>query len=159
MPYDPKTRDLAFQAWCELRNTDQTLAALRRDYPWAKKLSRPTLAKWVREEGWADRAAKVDVLEQQFRDATADVERSLLEQLCDLTKKYSGKFINLPEKSIPERQDVFAFLKVGKLIEDIIHRRRQSGLAEKSAADQKQEDEELERKAEEILRRDYGIER
>ena len=75
------------------------------------------------------------------------------------SKKYSNKFTNLPGKNIPERQDVFAFLKVGKLIEDIIHRRRQSGLVEKSAEDQKKEDEDLERKADEILRRDYGIER
>ena len=75
MPYEPKTKEQAFQTWYELRNTERTLAVLRRDYPWAKKLSRPTLAKWIREDNWADRAARMDLIEKQFREESADVER------------------------------------------------------------------------------------
>jgi len=158
MSYGPRIKKRAFELWLDCRNLDKTLRDLHKEYP-ELKLSRPTLKNWHDEsgsegDGWQARADRLDQAELKFGEEFQGVESNLLRELCNISKRYTAKFSDLIDKKPPDSQDVYAFIKVGKLIADIVANRRR---AEGPKTPEPPDEEEVTRRAEEILESEYGI--
>jgi hypothetical protein len=86
--YMAENRELAYKTWRKFnQNIDRCAKELRR-MPGGFPVTRATLTRWRDEDGWEERAAKMDALAQE----TKDVQSSALERALVALTKQQAKY-------------------------------------------------------------------
>lgn len=100
VPYEQKTRDLAFRVWRESgQNWSEALRRLKGEYGLAK-LTRDRLYDWANRDNWNDRAARLQAEAERAEVAQFQGRERILADLERQKARYEAYFEKLPPEQV-----------------------------------------------------------
>ncbi|MDA8155578.1 MAG: hypothetical protein M0Z52_03860 [Actinomycetota bacterium] len=113
------------------------------------KLSRPSLDKWIKDYRFEERMKQADAERQEAEDCQLSLEQKMMKKLLRQIERYEEYLDSLPINQM-DHQATYALTNLYKTVVELS--RKAKGVDAKSPAT-------LRKKADEIMRAEYGIER